>query len=79
MNFLKLCNADDKKQVGLDLCRNHLEERLLDQAQERSLFPPPPFFYWGSFAQHTPRHDIGCLTPCKIIIMPDKAIPQWIF
>ena len=37
----------------------------------------PPFL--GSFAQHTPRHDIGCPTPCKIIILPNKTIPQWIF
>ena len=36
----------------------------------------PPFL--GSFA-HTPRHDIGCPTLCKIIIVPNKTIPQWIF
>ena len=35
----------------------------------------PPFL--GSFA-HTPRHDIGCPTLCKIIILPNKTIPQWI-
>ena len=28
---------------------------------------PPPFL--GSFASHTPRHHIGCLTPCKVIIL----------
>ena len=28
--------------------RNHLEERLLDQARARALYIPPPF--WGSFA-----------------------------
>ena len=32
--------------VGLDF-GNHLEERLLDQAQARASFTPP---FWGSFA-----------------------------
>ena len=31
--------------------------------------------FWGSFAQHTPRHDIGCPTLCKVIISADKATP----
>ena len=34
----------------------------------------PPF--WGSFAEHTPTSGIGCLTPCKIIILGHKALPQ---
>ena len=35
-----------------------------------------PFKGGGSFAQHTPKHEIGCLTPCKIIILGDKIIPD---
>ena len=38
---------------------NHLEERSLYQAQARASYTPP---FGGSFAQHTPRHDIGCPT-----------------
>ena len=55
---------------------NHLEERLLDQAHTRASYTLP---FWGPFAEHTPRHDIGCPIPCKIIILPNKTIPQWIF
>ena len=54
---------------------NHLEERLLHQAQARTLTPP----FWEPFAQHTRRHDIGCLTPCKIIIFLDKRSPNAFF
>ena len=54
---------------------NHLEERLLDQAGTDAVRPP----FWGSFAQHTPRHDIGCPTHCKIIILPNKTIPPMDF
>ena len=53
---------------------NHLEERL-DQAHAQTPYTPSVPF-WGLFAQHTPRHDIGCLTPCKIIILRDKMIPK---
>ena len=35
--------------------------------------------FGGSLASHTPRHHIGCPTPCKIIILPNTMIPQWIF
>ena len=56
------------------LLQNHLEERLLDQAQAWALYTPP---VWGS--QHTPRHDIGCPTPWKIIILPNKTIPHGFF
>ena len=34
----------------------------------------PPFL--GSFAYHTPRYGTGCPTPCKIIILGEKMIPQ---
>ena len=37
----------------------------------------PPF--GGLFVKHTPKHDIGCLTPYKIIIMGDKIVPWRIF
>ena len=41
---------------GLEISKtNHLEERLLDQAQARTSYTPP---FWGSFVEHTPRHDI---------------------
>ena len=34
----------------------------------------PPFL--GSFAYDTPRYGTGCPTPCKIIILGEKMIPQ---
>ena len=34
----------------------------------------PPFL--GSFAYNTPRYGTGCPTPCKIIILGEKMIPQ---
>ena len=36
----------------------------------------PPIL--GSFVQNTPGHNIGigCLTPCKIIVLGAKTIPQ---
>ena len=37
----------------------------------------PPF--WVSFALHSPKNGIEYLTPCKIIILRDKLIPQWFF
>ena len=51
---------------------NHLEERLLDQAQAQAPCP----FVW-SFALDTPMYDIRCvcLTPCKFIILGDQIIP----
>ena len=50
---------------------NHLEERLLDQVQAQTPYTPPV----GSlFAEHAPRHDIGCLVPCKIITLIDPLM-----
>ena len=46
---------------------------LLDQAQVRTPFTPP---FWGSFAYDTPMYGTGCPTPCKIIILGEKMIPQ---
>ena len=40
-----------------DVGPNHLEERLLDQAQARAAYATP---FWRSFAQHAPMADIGC-------------------
>ena len=34
----------------------------------------PPFL--GSFAYNTPKYGTGCPTPCKIIILGEKMIPQ---
>ena len=34
----------------------------------------PPFL--GSFAYNTPRYGTGCPTPCKIIILGERMIPQ---
>ena len=34
----------------------------------------PPFL--GSFAYDTPGYGTGCPTPCKIIILGEKMIPQ---
>ena len=48
---------------------NYLEDRLLDQAHARAPYTP---LFGGSFMEHTPKHDIGCLTPCKTIILRDK-------
>ena len=46
---------------------------LLDQAQVRTPYTPP---FLGSFAYNTPRYGTGCPTPCKIIILGEKMIPQ---
>ena len=54
---------------------NHLEERLLDQGQAQASYD----FFLGSFAWHTPRHDILCPTICKIIILRNTTMPQWNF
>ena len=55
----------------------HLEKSprrgLLDQAQVRTPYTPP---FLGSFAYNTPRYGTGCPTPCKIIILGEKMIPQ---
>ena len=40
--------AKKKVFVYLKSASNHLEERLLDQAQVRASYTPAPF--WGSFA-----------------------------
>ena len=55
---------------------NHLEERLLDRAQ---VWASGTNLFLGSSAYHSPRHDTGCLTFCKIIMLPKKTIPQWTF
>ena len=52
--------------------KDHLEERLLDQVQVRAPHTRPIL---GSSVQHTPMHDIGWLTPGKIINFGDKFIP----
>ena len=36
---------------------------LLDQAHAHASHARP---FWGSFVLQTPRHDIGCPTPCSI-------------
>ena len=37
-----------------------------------AIYPP----FWGSFAYDTPRYGTGCPTPCKIMILGEKMIPQ---
>ena len=53
-----------------------LKKTMLDQAYARTPYTTP---FWGLSAYHTPRHDFGCPTPCKIIILQDKMITQQIF
>ena len=60
----EICCARCGKKRGKT--RNHLKERLLDQAQVRMPYTPP-------------RHDIEFPTLCKLIILPNKTIPQGIF
>ena len=62
---------------GGGLCKLESPRREVVRSSAGASGVYPPFL--GSFAQHTPRHDIGCPTPCKIIILPNKTIPQWIF
>ena len=56
--------------------QKHLEERLLDQAQVLTPYTPP---FGGHSRSIPPRHDIGCLTPGKIIILGDGMIPKEFF
>ena len=58
--------------------KNHLEEKLLDQAQAQTPYPPPPLL--GGHLRSIPQGMILDVQPLvKIIILPDKTIPQWIF
>ena len=61
--------------IGKQLEGNHLEERLLDQAYARTPYTP---LFWGR-TRNIPQGMIGCLTPCKIITLRDKVIPNKIF
>ena len=42
----------------------------------RSVFLTIYLPFLESFASHTPRNGIRCLTSCKIIILGDKLIPK---
>ena len=48
-------------------------EALRSSAGADAIHPPQPSLFRGLL------HGIGCPTPCKFIILPDKTIPQWIF
>ena len=54
--------------VLVGLPQNHLEERLLDQAQARASYTP---LFWG----HSRSIPQGMIFD----VLPNKTIPQWIF
>ena len=42
--------------------------------QENAMYPPPPL---SPFVYHTPRGQIGSLTPFKIRILLNKGVFDW--
>ena len=56
---------------------NHLEERLLDQAQVQALYTR--LWAGGSFTYSMPHAQIYAIsrsTPCRLITLGDKIIPE---